>query len=183
MAEGKSTRTNVLDLGYIEAVEEISDQQTAGALPADLDVIAFACGSGGTAAGIALGLARFPKVAARAAAFAVCDDRAYFELTVARIAAEAQALDATLSASDALGVLDIYDAFKGPAYGVPSAQQLDFIVKVARSSGLVLDPTYTGKALFGLSQLSPRPRRALFVHTGGLPGLLAESQLMAAACG
>ena len=169
--------------GYIEAIEELLDQQTAGALAGDLDVIAFACGSGGTAAGIALGLARFPSVAARAAAFAVCDDRAYFETTVARIAAEAQALDATLSAPDAARVLDIYDEFKGPAYGVPSSEQLDFIVKVARTSGLVLDPTYTGKALFGLSRLSPQPRRALFVHTGGLPGLLAEGPLIAAACG
>ena len=60
-------------------------------------------------------------------------------------------------------------------------EQLDFIVAVARVSGLVLDPTYTGKALFGLSRMADKPRRALFVHTGGLPGLLAESELMAAA--
>ena len=164
--------------GYLSAVEEISDQQAAGELPSDLELIAFACGSGGTAAGIALGLTRFPSVAARAAAFAVCDDRAYFENVIAGIVAEARALDATLPSPESL---DIYDEFRGPAYGVPSAQQLDFIAAVARASGLVLDPTYTGKALFGLSQLTPKPRRALFVHTGGLPGLLAESELMAAA--
>jgi D-cysteine desulfhydrase len=164
--------------GYVSAVEELADQQSSGDLPSDLDLIAFACGSGGTAAGIALGLARFPSVATRAAAFAVCDNRAHFEATVARIAAEAQALDPTLSAPSAL---DIYDQFKGPAYGVPSQAQLDFIGAVARACGLVLDPTYTGKALFGLSQLPDKPRRALFVHTGGLPGLLAESQLMAQA--
>lgn len=167
--------------GYISAVEELADQQADSELPPDLDLIAFACGSGGTAAGIALGLARYPSVAARAAAFAVCDDRAYFEGVVGTIMAEAEGLDPTLSAREALALLDIHDQFKGPGYGVPSAEQLDFIVKVARTSGLVLDPTYTGKALFGLSQL--RPRRALFVHTGGLPGLLAESQLMAAAAG
>jgi D-cysteine desulfhydrase len=46
---------------------------------------------------------------------------------------------------------------------------------------LLLDPTYTGKALYGLSQLAQKPARALFIHTGGLPGLLAESPLMAAA--
>lgn len=166
--------------GYVSAVEELSEQQTAGELPTDLDLIAFACGSGGTAAGIALGLARFPGVAARAAAFAVCDDRGYFEAAIAAITAEAQALDPTLSAALACDLLDIHDQFKGPSYGVPSSEQLDFIVNVARASGLVLDPTYTGKALYGLSQLRPRPRRALFVHTGGLPGLLAESELMAA---
>jgi D-cysteine desulfhydrase len=164
--------------GYVAMMEELAEQQDAGELPSDLELIACACGSGGTAAGIALGLARFPSVAERAAAFAVCDDRAYFEAGIARICAEAIALDASLSPP---AELDVYDEFKGPAYGVPSREQLDFIVAVARASGLVLDPTYTGKALFGLAQLASKPRRALFVHTGGLPGLLAESQLMAAA--
>jgi D-cysteine desulfhydrase len=167
--------------GYVSALEELADQQSAGELPGDLDLIAFACGSGGTAAGIALGLARFPDVAQRAAAFAVCDDRAYFEGAVARIAAEAEALDPTLSTAAGMAALDLYDEYKGPAYGVPSREQLDFVVRIARVSGLVLDPTYTGKALFGLAHLPRPPRRALFVHTGGLPGLLAESELMAGA--
>lgn len=167
--------------GYLAALEELADQQAAGDLPEGLELLAFACGSGGTAAGIALGLTRHPRVARRAAAFAVCDDRAYFEDIVARIAAEAQALEPTLSVTDALATLDIYDQFKGPAYGVPSAEQLDFMVQVARVSGLVLEPTYTAKALFGLARLPHKPQRALFLHTGGLPGLLAESELMAAA--
>ena len=149
------------------------------ALPHRLaSLLAFACGSGGTAAGVALGLGRFPGVAARAAAFAVCDDRAYFEATIARIVAESQALDPTLGAP---GPLDIYDEYKGPAYSVPSPEQLDFIGAVARCSGLVLDPAYTGKALFGLARLPHKPQRALFIHTGGLPGVLAESALMAGA--
>jgi D-cysteine desulfhydrase len=164
--------------GYIAAVEELAEQQAAGELPEALELIALACGSGGTAAGVALGLTRFPGVAERVCAFAVCDDRAYFEATIARIVQEAQALDATLSTPT---LLDIYDEFKGPGYGVASQEQLDFIVEVARTSGLVLDPTYTGKALYGLSRLPQKPRRALFLHTGGLPGLLAEADVMAGA--
>jgi len=164
--------------GYIAAIEELFDQQASGELPRDLDLIAFACGSGGTAAGIGLGLTRFPGVAKRAAAFAVCDDRAYFETVIAEIVTQAQGLDATLGTPSAL---DIYDEFKGPGYGQASPEQLDFMLEVAQLSGLLLDPTYTGKALFGLSQLPRKPERALFVHTGGLPGLLAESEVMAAA--
>ncbi len=164
--------------GYIAAVEELADQQVEGDFPAEVDVIALACGSGGTAAGVALGLGRFPGVAARAAAFAVCDDRAYFERVIASIEAEARALDPELGPA---GPLDIYDQYKGPAYAVPSADQLDFIGEVARASGLVLDPTYTGKALFGLARLEPKPRCALFLHTGGLPGLLAAPELIAPA--
>ena len=91
---------------------------------------------------------------------------------------EARALDPTLPAP---GPLELYDEFKGPAYGVPSSEQLSFMLEVARCCGLILDPVYTGKALFGLARLAPRPRRALFVHTGGLPGLLADPGLMAPA--
>jgi 1-aminocyclopropane-1-carboxylate deaminase/D-cysteine desulfhydrase-like pyridoxal-dependent ACC family enzyme len=53
--------------------------------------------------------------------------------------------------------------------------------QVARASGLVLDPTYTGEALFNLANLPHKRQRALFVPTGGRPGLLAESDVMAAA--
>lgn len=165
-------------LGYVAAVGELAQQQARGELPSGLDVVAFACGSGGTAAGIALGLTRFPSVARRAAAFAVCDHRSYFQDVVGRIVEEARALDSELRTPC---VLDIYDEFKGPAYGVPSPMQLEFMGAVARASGLILDPTYTGKALFGLSQMVPKPVRALFVHSGGLPGLLADGELIAPA--
>ena len=165
-------------LGYFNAVAELSEQQESGELPEGLALVAVACGSGGTAAGVALGLGRFPGVAQRAVGFAVCDDRPYFEALTSRIVEEARALDPSLPGP---GRLDIDDRFKGPAYGLASAEQLDFIVRVARASGLVLEPSYTGKALFGLSRLSPKPARALFIHTGGLPGLLAEPAVMVAA--
>lgn len=150
--------------GYVTAVEELAEQQARAELPADLDAVVFACGSGGTAAGVALGLGRFPGVAARAVAMAVCDDRAYFEQAIGQIVAEARALDPSLGVP---APFDIYDTFKGPAYGVASPEQLGFVAEVARACGLVLDLSYTGKALF--------------VHTGGLPGLLAESEAIAAA--
>ncbi len=164
--------------GYVAAIEELRLQQQTTELPADIDVLAFACGSGGTAAGVALGLGLHPSVAAQAAAFAVCDDRAYFERVIAAITREAQTLDPRLKTC---GPLSIYDEFKGPAYGQASREQLAFIARVAGETGLLLDPTYTGKALFGLSRLSPKPRRALFLHTGGLPGLLAEAATMVSA--
>jgi D-cysteine desulfhydrase len=165
-------------LGYVAALEELHEQQRAGELPRELDLIGFACGSGGTAVGIALGLGRFPEVAGRAVALAVCDDRAHFERVIADIVAEARQLEPGLPEP---GPLEIRDEFKGPAYGVPSREQLEFLLEVAQVSGLILDASYTGKALYGMAQLSPKPRRALFVHTGGLPGLLAESELIARA--
>jgi D-cysteine desulfhydrase len=169
-------------LGYVEAMREVSAQLALGlgGGPNPFDVIVHACGSGGTAAGIVLGAARF-DVAPRVHAIAVGDDRAYFERTIARIVTEARGHDADNAGAAEL-VVD--DASKGPAYGVASAEQRAFIRDVARTAGLVLDPVYTGKALFGLARALERGAiargaRVLFVHTGGLPGLLAQGDAFA----
>ncbi len=160
-------------LGYVDAMAELRVQLDAGAAgaPARFDALVHACGSGGTAAGVTLGVARH-GVAAQVLAMAVCDDRAYFERVIAGIAAEAQAL---LGSSGPLAELEVIDRFKGPAYGVASDAQARFIVRVARACGVILDPVYTGKALYGLANLDPKPARVLFIHTGGLPGLLAQA--------
>lgn len=158
-------------LGYVDAIEEVCKQARLGLLPATLDSVAVACGSGGTAAGVALGIARF-GLAKRADAFAVCDDKSYFEQRVADIVAEATRRRPDLGTP---GQLNIYDAYKGPRYGVMDQEQLDFLRRVTAETGFVFDPVYSGKALFGLSKLEDKPNRVLFIHTGGLPGLLAQS--------
>jgi D-cysteine desulfhydrase len=161
-------------MGYVEAMREVREKCDAAGLGA-FDAVAHACGSGGTAAGVTLGAARF-EIAETTLAMAVCDDRSYFEALIGRIVDEAQAIDSSLTRTNRLIV---HDAWKGPAYGVASEEQLRFVVDVARRTGLVLDPVYTGKALFGLSRIDPKPGRVLFIHTGGLAGLLAESDHLA----
>jgi D-cysteine desulfhydrase len=160
-------------LGYVDAMAELRTQLDAdrSALPTRFDAVVHACGSGGTAAGCVIGIGLF-AIAEQVIAMAVCDDEAYFARRIGAIIAEADALLGTAQGDSRLRVVD---AFKGPAYGVPSPEQVDFIRAVARATGLILDPVYTGKALFGLSQLAVKPARALFLHTGGLPGLLAET--------
>ena len=159
-------------LGYVEAVREMKEQLALipGA-PRAFDAVVCACGSGGTAAGLVLGLG-LHGLAPRCHAIAVCDDIPYFERVVNEIVTGAQSLVPEL---ERRAELVIHDRFKGPAYGVASAEQRRFIVDVSRRTGLVLDPVYTGKALFGLAQLEPKPARVLFVHSGGLPGLLAQA--------
>jgi D-cysteine desulfhydrase len=166
-------------LGYVDAMAEVRAQLDAGqgGGPRAFDAILHACGSGGTAAGTALG-ARRHGVAPVTHAVAVCDDSAYFEAMVARITAQCVELDPSLDAS---ARPHIHDTWKGPAYGLASPEQTAFIVEVARKTGLLLDPVYTGKALFALARLEPKPARVLFLHTGGLPGLLAQSEAFSAA--
>jgi D-cysteine desulfhydrase len=160
-------------LGYVDAMREVRSQLDfgLGGGPLPFDAIVHACGSGGTAAGVALGALRF-GVGRHVHAIAVCDDESYFQRVIGAIVAEARSYDSSLE--DA-APLTVHDTWKGPAYGVATDEQLRFIAEVARRTGLVLDPVYTGKALFGLAQLTPKPSRTLFIHTGGLPGLLAES--------
>jgi D-cysteine desulfhydrase len=163
-------------LGYAEAMREIRAQLDLGLGGGEpFDAVVHACGSGGTAAGCVLGAAEW-GVAREVHAMAVCDDAHYFERVIGRIALEAQRLAPDL---DRVAELVVHDRFKGPAYAVASDEQKRFIVEVARATGLVLDPVYTGKALFGLSQLDPKPKRVLFLHTGGLPGLLAQADAFA----
>jgi len=159
-------------LGYVDAMHEVRAQlDDNAALPKTFDAVVHACGSGGTAAGIALGAAE-SGVAPRVYAMAVCDDRAYFARVTEGLINDARALVPTLGPPCEL---IIEDRWKGPAYGVASREQLYFIQSVATACGVVLDPVYSGKALFALSKLEPRPQRALFIHTGGLPGLLADA--------
>ena len=176
-------------LGYVEAMREIrrqldlglgrsaprkagvSQSLVAGAEP--FDVIVHACGSGGTAAGVALGASRY-GVATEVRAMAVDHDAATFYDIVNRVMTEARAIDPELGPPANL-IVD--DRAKGPAYAVSTESQRRRIVEVARLSGLVLDPVYTGKAMSGLWDLCEsgelRGKRVLFLHTGGLPGLLA----------
>jgi D-cysteine desulfhydrase len=161
-------------LGWVEAMHEVRRQLDLGlaAGVSRFDAIVHACGSGGTAAGCLVGAA-LHGIADLVIAMAVCDDSATFIERIRTIVDEVRALDPMLHAQAELQVLD---AWKGPAYAVATEEQLRFIVEVTRRSGIVLDPVYTGKALYGLHKLQPKPRRALFLHTGGLPGLLAQSE-------
>lgn len=166
-------------LGYVDAMREVKAQLERGEqdAPARLGAVVHACGSGGTAAGVALGAA-LHEVAPTVLAMAVCDDSAYFEEVATRLMAEAKKHLPRAPDNHGLRVLD---AFKGPAYGVATADQLRFIGEVARASGLVLDPVYTGKALYGLARMPNKPSTALFIHTGGLPGLLADGSTLLSA--
>ncbi|GAC1530292.1 MAG: aminocyclopropane-1-carboxylate deaminase/D-cysteine desulfhydrase family protein [Polyangiales bacterium] len=184
-------------LGYVEAMREARGQMDLG-LAGDgmFDVVAHACGSGGTAAGVGLGAAHF-EVARETWAFAVCDDRAYFTAAIGRIAVESRGFvpalpelvfvepgdrNASGKGSAARGArIVVDDRAKGPAYASMNDAQKRFLVRVARATGLILDPVYTGKALFGLAQAVERGEigaraRVLFLHTGGLPGLLAQGE-------
>jgi 1-aminocyclopropane-1-carboxylate deaminase/D-cysteine desulfhydrase-like pyridoxal-dependent ACC family enzyme len=62
---------------------------------------------------------------------------------------------------------------------VPTDAVRDALQLAARLEGVVLDPVYTGKAMAALLTACrrgrlPPERTVIFLHTGGMPALLAE---------
>ena len=153
--------------GYIRAFREMAAQW--GGAPSS---IVCATGSGGTVAGL--------TIAARAAGldipvYGICvaADAPTFQAACALIADEAHHRWPELPQLGA-GDFRIVEGFVGRGYALSTEEEMADIARVARASGLLLDPVYTGKAFRALlhepARFGPSP---LFVHTGGIFGLLA----------
>ena len=77
------------------------------------------------------------------------------------------------------------DAYIGAGYGALTEESVAALRLAARTEGLLLDPTYTAKALAGLVDHIRRGRirpheRVLFLHTGGAPSVfLARNEAIA----
>ena len=74
--------------------------------------------------------------------------------------------------------IDITGDYVGPGYGIPTPQCMEAIQLVARTEAILLDPSYTGKAMAALidhvrgGKFSP-DQSLVFIHTGGTPALFA----------
>lgn len=158
--------------GYLDAVEELHAQCLSQQL--EFDHVVVAAGSGGTAAGLAVGLHLSPLPSRLHAVNVQHVPSAYYEL----IDSEAEALGVR-GQGRARDWLSIHNG-GGLGYGIASGAELDMIAQVASASGVILDHVYTGKALFHFvehARANPeafRGKRVLFWHTGGLPGLGAK---------
>jgi len=174
--EGASNELGVW--GYIKASLEIKKQlekmsaKSTGKLK--INKIVTAVGSGGTYAGLFLGSKIFDwkvqiygvNVKDTAQIFV---DRIYelMMLTKERF---------KLKVSFEKEEIKIIDGYVGEGYAKSKKVELDLIKKVAENTGIILDPVYTGKAMYGLleelkkERFSPRDK-ILFLHTGGGFGL------------
>lgn len=181
--------------GYINGVEELLEQWKLLKGGPSLDHIVFACGSGGTAAGISLGIALAHIVTNNAAssgeqnklptvhAIGVCDDEEYFYRFVSKIADAmgfcVPAGTASTTTEDFVRQHLVVHQGKGLGYAVSTEAELEFVMSFARETGIVLDPVYSGKALYNFFQFIRKTegpdsfsgKNVLFWHTGGALGL------------
>lgn len=164
-------------LGYTNAYLELGLQiDKAGLLNTAL---IHASSSGGTQAGLVAGAAlrgRGPSV---------------HGINVYRADNEAMADSIHALACKTTALLDIADPSRdavsldgtslGEAYGVPTDAMRNAVELVARCEGVLLDPVYTGKGMAGfIAQLLDGRYAdhdaAIFLHTGGMPGLFAYEE-------
>lgn len=156
---GSSPRGN---LGLVSAGLELAEQVRAGELP-EPERIFVAVGTGGTIAGLALGL-RLAGLRSRLVGVLVSDILPPSPARLARIARRSARLMRRAGAD--LPALSLRAAdfrlergWLGPGYGAPTPEALRAVEAAARA-GLRLETTYTGKCLAALLAAAPEPPTA-----------------------
>ncbi len=168
--------------GYIACAEELlADFSRLNISP---NYIVHATGSGGTQAGLTLGM-HLLESDVQVCGINVCDNEAYFQKKVRSDIRDWQTRNKDHAFSRNVDVdtlpVQVIDGYVGEGYALVSDDVLQCIVDLARLEGIVLDPVYTGKAFYGLSQEIKKGRfdgvsDLIFVHTGGTFGLFAYEQ-------
>lgn len=97
--------------------------------------------------------------------------------TLGQECAEVLGLDLELAAA----AFESYAGFVGPDYGVVTEQSRAALHLVAEQEGLLLDPSYTSKAMAGLiahvqDGWWQADQTLIFLHTGGTPALFAYAK-------
>jgi 1-aminocyclopropane-1-carboxylate deaminase/D-cysteine desulfhydrase-like pyridoxal-dependent ACC family enzyme len=156
-------------LGFVDAAHELAGQVRAGEL-AEPDVVVVALGSGGTAAGLAVGFEQ-AGLRTRVIGVAVAPPTPVLRHMARRLAQKTAAI-AGLPVSAGLRAakrIDVEGKWIGRGYGHPTDEGRA-AMDVAGGLGLVLDPTYTAKAFAcalqtSRSPSSDAPREVLYWHT------------------
>jgi len=161
--------------GYYTAMEEIIEQEKQ--LNVSFDCIMLAVGSGGTYSGLWLAN-KLHNHSADIYGINVGGDAEYFKTRIQEILYESMAyMDVNVTVSK--DEINIIDGYVGRGYALSRPEELEFIRDLARLEGVILDPVYTGKAMYGLTEEIKKGtfrdyKNILFIHTGGLFGNLFE---------
>jgi L-cysteate sulfo-lyase len=165
-------------LGYVACADELVEQTRAAQLK--VDYVLHATGSGGTQAGLIVGLLRATSTI-KVAGISVKAPREHQE---AHVHALAQATAELLNCGADVDrkAVEVNSNYVGTGYGKPTTEMVEAVKMVARLEGILLDPVYTGKAmaaLIDLIRLKHFSKRdvIVFLHTGGAPSLFSYREL------
>jgi len=168
-------------LGYVAAADELLTQIAEAGL--EVDEIAVASGSGSTHAGLLFGLRALGSSISVTGICVRRDATAQHPRITARCREIADLLEVDSKVKDS--DIRLNDAYLPPGYGTAGEETLSAIVLAARTEALILDPTYTGKAMAGFidqAKAAGASGTRIFIHTGGTPAIFAyENELTEAA--
>ena len=166
-------------LGYVRcAAELVSDMRRLGV---DIRRIVHACGSGGTTAGLALGLAAL-ELDIDVIAVAVMADRKHFDAVIRSIVEDAVVRGWVAETIARRARWTVLDGYVGQGYAKTSPEEMAAHHALARREGVIVDPVYTGKAFLPIArrELRETAGTTVFLHTGGLFELFAYPNEVAA---
>ena len=177
---GATDKTPWGSLGYVECVEEMYLQSKATDTP--IDAIILGSGSANTHAGVMAGLIAL-DLDIPVYGFCVRRDQ---EAQTERVEVKTRKVLKMLDIDENKlkpGMVKCSDWVLAPGYGIPSPKVAEAIYTTAFEEGILLDPTYTGKAMCGLigmleSGHFKETDNVVFIHTGGAPSLFGYPELV-----
>ena len=160
---------------YYQAYAELYKQLNCNMV----DWIVLASSSGGTQAGLAIGIGK--DLTPKLIGISVDEPATNLQNNVYSIIEQYQirtGMKTNLTIEDIL----VNDDYTGDGYGIMNEKDREAIHLFAENEGILLDPVYTGRAGAGLIDLIrkgffKKEERVLFWHTGGTPGLFADRYL------
>lgn len=173
--EGASN--GVGSLGYVNAMEEILEQEKEMGIK--FDAIAVTVGSGGTYSGLYYGN-RINNNSAVVYGFNITETKEHFQRVVIKLLEEISQYTGR-KIDVVMDDIDIIDGYVGRGYALSRPEEIEFLSYLAKLEGLILDPVYTGKAMYGLVEeikkgTFDKNENILFVHTGGIFGWSVEQR-------
>jgi 1-aminocyclopropane-1-carboxylate deaminase/D-cysteine desulfhydrase-like pyridoxal-dependent ACC family enzyme len=161
---------------YYDAVKEVKAQLKPEDYP---DYLVLASGTGATQAGLIAGCGSLLP-GARVLGISVSRNKERGSQVIHESLRELNG--ALARAGENAQEIHFDDAFVGEGYEAAYPRLLETIEWAAKAEGLVLDPTYTGKAFWGLVDYVRKGAVAkganvLFWHTGGIFNLMASKDI------
>ena len=161
--------------GYAAAVEELAEQLEGR--DERVDRIVFSSGSGGTHAGLLVGVkALGMEVRLEGIQSGNWDGLVELTRSLANDTAAHLGLDLRIADSEVM----IHQIYGTPGYGVITDAEREAIRLLAQTESIIADPVYTGRSLAGLIDLIRRgvykpEETILYWHTGGTAGVFARA--------
>jgi len=169
-------------LGYVNAVKELKEQLVEQDLK--IDYVFFASSSGGTLAGLLMGLDLY-DLSTELIPINIdkteTDGISCEEITIQIINSVKKelAFQKVFTTND----ISINRDYDKAGYGVVTQNEKYALSELAINEGIILDPVYTGRAFFGMldylqNNKLPVGSNILFWHTGGAPATFYYSDVL-----